>query len=235
MIVAGYYSEDYSQSASGTFFFSIQSNGGSIITATYMAFPRDFLESVLTERQLDKAAEIADIYLDHLISINENYYLIGEKFYISERVNTDITTGRTIIEKVYQSDDIFVTAISNVGKINWSRRVRKEQYTHDDYDKCSYNAFASAKGIQLLFNDHSANTELLARDPKGNIESWNGGRDAAIILVSCNFEGILTRKHIGDSRNIGGVMTRELGQMDVMGAPILGFARGKEYRLGVVR
>lgn len=235
MIVAGYYSEDYSQSAAGTFFFSIQANGGSINTATYMVFPKDFLQSVLTERQLEKAAEIADIYLDHIVAIDNNYYLIGEQFYISERVNTDLTTGRTIIEKVYQSDDIFLTALSQVGKIHWSRRIRKEQYTHNDYDLCGYNAFASSSGIRIVFNDHAANTALLARDPKGQIESWNGGRDATIVLVTCDLTGQISRKHIGDSREIGGVTTRELGQMDVLSAPVLGFTRGKDYRLGVVR
>ncbi|MFZ4785646.1 MAG: hypothetical protein ACOYLH_09220 [Flavobacteriales bacterium] len=235
MIVAGYYSEDYSQSASGTFFFAIQANGGSIKTATYMTFSKDFLQTVLSERQLDKGAEIADIYLDHLVAIQENYYLIGEQFYISERVNTDLTTGRTIIEKVYQSDDIFVTCVSDVGKIQWSRRIRKEQYTLNEYDQCGYNAFASSKGIRFIFNDHSENTQLLTRDPKGNIESWNGGRDATIILVTCDLSGQITRQHIGDSHLIGGVMTRTLGQMDVRSAAILGFTRNRNYRLGVVQ
>ena len=230
MIVAGYYSEDYSQSASGTFFFAIQANGGSIKTATYMTFSKDFLQTVLSERQLDKGAEIADIYLDHLVAIQENYYLIGEQFYISERVNTDLTTGRTIIEKVYQSDDIFVTCVSDVGKIQWSRRIRKEQYTLNEYDQCGYNAFASSKGIRFIFNDHSENTQLLTRDPKGNIESWNGGRDATIILVTCDLSGQITRQHIGDSHLIGGVMTRTLGQMDVRSAAILGFTRNRNYR-----
>lgn len=235
MIVAGYYSEDYSQSAAGTFFFSIEANGGSIKTATYMAFPKDFLQSVLTERQLDKGAEIADIYLDHLVAIDDRYYLIGEQFYISERLNTDLATGRTIIEKVYQSDDIFVTSVSDVGKINWSRRIRKEQYTQIDYEFCGYNAFVSSSGIRFVFNDHPENTQLLARDPKGNIESWNGGRDATIILVNCDLTGQITRRHIGESRTIGGVMTREFGQMDIRGTAVLGFTRNRNYRLGVVK
>jgi hypothetical protein len=230
MLIGGYYSSDYSFSIAGTFFFAINANGGSMKTATYMAFPKTFMEAMLSEREMERAAELNDFYLDNVIYSNGALLLIGEQFYVTERVNTDINTGRVIVENIYHYDDLIVTRLEMTGKIAWSQRVAKEQYSSTEYDRCGYNVFLRDGTLAFVFNDDKENTALLLKDPKSRLESWNGSRTSTITLVELNNSGVVLRSTLATEEVAEGSITPELGSSEVYRLPVLGFTKGRDFR-----
>lgn len=230
MLIGGYYSRDYSFSVAGTFFFSITALGGAMKTATYMAFPKNFLDQMLSEREMERAAEINDFYLDHIIYHNNTIMLVGEQFYITERVNTDINTGRAIVENVYHYTDIIVTKLELTGKIIWSNRIAKDQYSSTEYDRCSYNSYLINGNFTCVFNDHEDNTRILNNNPKGQIESWNGTRVSTITIASIAENGEQSRRTLATEEQSEGSITPELGSSEVYRLPVLGFTKGRDFR-----
>ena len=230
MLIGGYYSNDYSFSIAGTFFFAINENGGSMKTATYMAFPKSFMDSMLSEREMERSAELNDFYLDNVVYSDGALLFIGEQFYVTERVNTDINTGRAIVENIYHYNDIIVTKLELTGKIAWSQRVAKDQYSSTEYDRCGYNTFLRNGVIALVFNDDSDNTPLLLKDPKARLESWNGSRTSTITLVELSNGGELKRGTLATEAVAEGSITPELGSSELYRLPVLGFTKGRDFR-----
>jgi hypothetical protein len=230
MLIGGYYSSDYSFSIAGTFFFAINASGGSMKTATYMAFPKTFMDTMLSEREMERAAELNDFYLDNVIYSNGALLLIGEKFYVTERVNTDINTGRVIVENIYHYDDLIVTRLEMSGKIAWSQRVAKEQYSSTEYDRCGYNVFLRDTTLAFVFNDDKENTALLLKDPKARLESWNGSRTSTITLIELNNSGVALRSTLATEEMAEGSITPELGSSEIYRLPVLGFTKGRDFR-----
>lgn len=230
MLIGGYYSNDYSFSIAGTFFFAINAHGGSMKTATYMAFPKTFMDTMLTEREMERSAEINDFYLDNVIFSNGALLLIGEKFYVTERVNTDINTGRAIVENIYHYDDIIITKLELTGKIAWSQRIAKDQYSSTDYDRCGYNAFLRDTTLAFVFNDDRENTALLLKDPKARLESWNGSRMSTITIAELTISGEIARRTLATEEIAEGSITPDLGSSEVYRLPVLGFTKGRDFR-----
>jgi archaellin len=156
--------------------------------------------------------------------------LIGEQFYVTERVNTDINTGRVIVENIYHYDDLIVTRLEMTGKIAWSQRVAKEQYSSTEYDRCGYNVFLRDGTLAFVFNDDKENTALLLKDPKSRLVSWNGSRTSTITLVELNNNGVVLRSTLATEEVAEGSITPELGSSEVYRLPVLGFTKGRDFR-----
>jgi hypothetical protein len=230
MLIGGYYSNDYSFSVAGTFFFAINANGGPMKTATYMAFPKSFMDSMLSEREMERSAELNDFYLDNVVYTDGSLLFIGEQFYVTERVNTDINTGRAIVENIFHYNDIIVTKLELTGKIVWSQKVAKDQYSSTEYDRCGYNAFLRQGSLAIVFNDDGNNTALLLKDPKARLDSWNGSRTSTITLVELNNAGELTRSTLATEAVAAGSITPLLGSSELYRLPVLGFTKGRDFR-----
>ncbi len=230
LLIGGYYSSDYSFSIAGTFFFAINANGGTMKTATYMVFPKTFMDTMLSEREMERAPELNDFYLDNVIFNDGALILIGEQFYVTERVNTDINTGRVVVENIYHYDDIIVTRLEMTGKIAWSQRVAKDQYSSTEYDRCGYNVFLRDTNLAFVFNDDKENTALLLKDPKARLESWNGSRTSTITLVELNNIGVALRSTLATDEVAEGSITPELGSSEIYRLPVLGFTKGRDFR-----
>ena len=236
MIVGGYYSNDFSFAVAGTFVFKITDGGGALKTASYMAFPKEFLSQFIADRTLEKYPELSDYFLDYMILQSDgSILLIGEQYTISERVNMDPVTGRTIVENLHHYDDIIVHQLQENGKINWSGHIAKAQHTSGERDKCGYNFFLYPEGISFFFNDHPDNFKILQQNPQARIDSWNGSRSAVIGQVSFDKDGKSQRKNLVSHKAAGGVLLPGLSNEQINGSIVLGLAQNKDYKFCILK
>lgn len=236
MIVGGYYSNDFSFAVAGTFVFNIAKNGGALKTASYMAFPKEFLSQFMGDRTLEKYPELSDFFLDHMIiQPGGTLLLIGEQYTISERVNMDPVTGRTIVENLHHFDDVIVHQIQENGKINWSGYIPKAQHTSLERDKCGYNFFIQPSGLSFFFNDHPDNFKLLQQNPQARVTSWNGSKSAVISYVLFDNQGRSHRKNLVSHKSAGGVLLPGLSNEQIHGSVILGLSQNKDYKFCILK
>lgn len=236
MIVAGYYSNNYSFSAAGTFLFRIGQRAEKIEAASFMAFPKDFLSDLLRERELEKNPEINDLFLDHILLTREgNVMLIGENYFVSEQLNTDISTGRTIVQNVYHFENIVVSYLEPDGKIIWSEHLAKSQNAISDTDRCGYNVYFLSDKLIFVFNDHPANNELLQKDPLKPIDAWNGSRTGVITYAAMTLDGLVERKTLTTNKQAGGLLTPSLSSDVIRERPILGISQSRDYKFCLVQ
>lgn len=236
MIVAGYYSNDFSFAVAGTFVFKIATGGGALKSASYMAFPKDFLTQIIGNRETERYPELSDYFLDHMIlQPNGSILIIGEQYSISERVNMDPVTGRTIVENLHHYDDIIIHSLEESGKINWSGFIPKAQHTSLDRDKCGYNFFIQPDKINFYFNDHPDNFKVLQQNPRARVDSWNGSKSAVITEVSFDFSGKNSRKNLISHKAAGGVLLPGLSNEQIRGNIILGLSQNKDYKFCILR
>lgn len=235
MIVAGYYSNNYSFSAAGTFLFKISPHGESVATASYMAFPKEFLTSFLKNRVVEKFPEINDLFLDHLIlTKEEKIILVGEIYYVSEQLNTDITTGRTIIQNVYRFENIVVTELEKDGKIIWAKEIDKAQSAISSTDRCGYNVYYNDCSLKIVFNDHPDNDKFIRNGDRHKIETWAGSRVGVISMVKLSEDGTSERKILTSSKLAGGLLIPALSSDVIHNQTLLGISQGKEYKFCLV-
>ena len=231
MIVAGYYSNDYSFSAAGTFLFRIKEKGQALEAAAYMAFNKDFLATMMRSREVERTPELSDLFLDHIFISDQNeIYLIGEKYSVAERVNTDLNTGRPIVELIHHYDDIVISKLELSGKIKWSRRIAKEQHTVNEMDRCGYNYYYDGT-LNIYFNDHPDNDKILRENPNVLINSWSGSRSGVVSHVQLNALGEMDRKILLSSKAAGGMLMPALSSQEFRRPIILGLMQNREYRL----
>jgi hypothetical protein len=236
MIVGGYYSNDFSFAVAGSFVFRISAGGLTLKNASYMALPKDFLSQFISGRELDRYPELADFFLDHMIiQDNGSILLIGEKYTLSERVNMDPVTGRTIIENLHHYDDIIIHNLMDNGKINWLGYIPKAQHSSLERDKCGYNYFISKNDIRFYFNDHPDNFKALQNNPRARIDSWNGSRSAVISEVVFDANGSTTRKNLVSHKAAGGVLIPGLSSEQTLGNIVLGLSQNKDYKFCILR
>lgn len=232
MLVGGYYSNDYSFSVAGTFLFVISEKAVQIKTAAYMAFPKDFLSNYMSERELGRSPELSDLYLDHLLFTEDSCLLyVGEQFYITERISNDINTGRTIVENVSHFDDIIISKVSiHDGKIKWTSRIPKAQYSSLDLDRCGYSMYVGRDLLSFYFNDHPDNFLKLQQRPNALPEGWNGSRIAVVSKAVVNEKGEINRTTLVSTKAAGGPILPDLGSEIMNRQPVLGIFEGKQYR-----
>lgn len=236
MIIAGYYSNNYSFSAAGTFLFRISKNAKSIETASYMAFPKDFLKDVMRQRDVEKNPEINDLFLDHMLITKENkVILVGENYFVSEQLNTDLTTGRTIVQNIYHYDNIIVSSLELDGKINWCKHIAKSQNAISDTEKCGYNIYLYRENLLLIFNDHPENESLLRNDPLARIESWNGSRSGVVSIARLGLNGSIDRKILCSNKEAGGLLIPNLSSDVVQDKPVLGISQSRDYKFCLIQ
>lgn len=234
MIVAGFYSNDYSFSTAGTFMFRISPDGPSLQSASYMALPEDLLVKAVGSREAQRMPEIPDLYLDHLFIENNEVTMIGEKYVINERIYMDPATGRTVIENVHYYEDIIVIRSDTDGKIKWTSWIPKIQYSSFERDRCSYNAYFYKDGCYLFYNDHPDNIKSTKDFTKVRPGAWNGSRSASLIEIKIQPDGTQNKKEITTFRNAEGWITPGLSTEQTFGRPFIGIAYNRDYRFLII-
>jgi len=235
LVIAGYYSNDYQFAAAGTFLFVLAAEAEGVRTAGMMPFSSEFLKLSLTPRQLEKSGALVDYYLDYLIAREDDtYLLIGEQYSVSENIMMDPMTGRQLIERRYNYDDLMVNCVDNNARILWSARVPKRQF---DTSQNEYDSFACAMdggSLHVFFNDHPENAAKLGHDGSGEAQGWNGSRGAVTAHVEIGSDGRMHRSAFPKKKS-NDLLFRPAMAASGMNLPlILGFESSKDFQFCLI-
>lgn len=197
LVIAGYYSDNFQNRASGTLLFCIQAGGGPIKTASYTPFARGFIKEMTGKEK----GTLDEFYLDYLYLTDSGTVVIaGEQYYVSRLVSTDPTTGRQLVEYRYNFDDIMVCMMDTAAQHLWNVRIPKKQFTSILNDaNCSYSCALAENMVSLTFNDSEANN---SREKSGNpteAVAWTGSKNSVTTRVDLGFDGFYKRYTLVDN------------------------------------
>jgi hypothetical protein len=235
LVIAGFYTNNFNFSVAGTFYFRLLPEAKDLAAAAYMALPKKLLELYLNEREMQKDKSINDLFLDHLvIEENGNTLLIGERYYITERMMNDISTGRQYIEYTYHHGDIIALQLNDAGKINWASSIAKNQSRLNNYAQ-HYGYHFGKKGDDWMFffNDSKDNQERLSSKPDGSASSWNGSQNSVTTRVQLSSGGQINRFISRDNKQSDELLQPELTDFEPNQPLLLGFSTGKSVRFGL--
>jgi hypothetical protein len=186
IICAGYYgkAKNYKTgNADGAFMFRIDEFGNPS-DVQYYEIPLEVLNQFKSnsvkkknKRKDDKdKAEFEDLVMRELHVMEDgSILLIGEQYYVVERVSTD-ANGRTTRTYTYYYNDIFAVKINADGDLAWMRKLPKYQSTgFATGGSLSFNHFYGEGAHYFLYMDDTKNLDLTPDDrPKKYSDGENG-------------------------------------------------------------
>jgi hypothetical protein len=197
LVIAGYYSDNFQNRASGTLLFSIQAGGGRIKTASYTPFAKEFIKEMTGKEK----GTLDEFYLDYLyLTDSGNVVLAGEQYYVSRLVSTDPTTGRQLVEYRYNFDDIMVCMMDTGAKHLWNVRIPKKQFTSILNDaNFSYSCTLGKENVSITFNDSESNNAKNKAGKLTDASPWVGSKNSVTTRVDLGFDGVDTRYTLVDN------------------------------------
>jgi len=236
VMITGYYSNDFKFSAAGTFLFVIGAYGTSVKAASFMPFPKDFLNKFLRQSQVENDVKLPDFYLDHMMLADDGtIILLGEQYYSTEYVITDPTTGRQTVEHRYNFDDMIATRLDANGRQTWNVKIPKRQFVTSGVETCSYQYFETPTGVQIFFNDDPENQQRLASLKESEASTWNGSRNSVTTKVTVDKNGEFVRETLVSNKEQDALLKTTLGSLSGSGVRVLGYEDGRSYKFCVVR
>jgi hypothetical protein len=185
LYLIGLFSKTRSFSISGAFYLKTDMRTGTLVEKGFSKFDQDLLRQFITDKKIRNEKEldsfdIKDLFVDSLGRVS----LIAEQYFVTSTTYTDPRTGHIIYTYYYHYNDILIVRFNKDGRINWGRRIPKEQRTLDKtgyYE--SYAAVATGNRLALAFNDNPKNIEY-SPDPKNMmIHEMDDPSNAVAVLV----------------------------------------------------
>jgi hypothetical protein len=185
LYVIGLFSKTHSFSVSGAFYLKTSMNTGKLVEKGFSSFDQDLLRQFITDKRIRNEKEldsfdIKDLFVDSLGRV----ILIAEQYYVTSTTYTDPRTGHIIYTYYYHYDDILVVRFNKDGRIEWGKRIPKEQRTLDKTGYFqSYAAISKGNRFAIAFNDNKRNIEYNP-DPKDMvIYEMDDPSEAVAVLV----------------------------------------------------
>lgn len=237
VVIGGFYSNDYLFSVAGTFLFVLNPLTDQVKAATMVPFTKEFLAQFINERAIEKGNDLSDFYLDHLhIEPNGEVIMLGERFYITERIISDPSSGRQTVEYLRNFDDIIVVKLDAEGYRKWNCKIAKRQSASDLGNFLSYAYFANSEGLRLFFNDNAENVKLLNDNPQATPRSYSGGRNSIASEVTVKrSDGSQQREQVSSQKETSFQLRPSLCYDYPQGPVILGFQEGRNMKYAVLR
>ncbi len=176
LICAGFFKYPNLKGVRGSFYLRIDPATGDVIEKSVDSFDSEIFKKPLTkfQKERDDQGELDygdwfDYELDELVIREDGrILLVGEKrdYYQDYEVMTD---GMLTMEyDNYQYDDILLVSLSPSGKLEWSTRVPKSQYSIDDNGmRSSYHLKVTKDHLYLFFYDEDKNFNRSSEDLVG--------------------------------------------------------------------
>jgi hypothetical protein len=233
--IAGLYSSTVNGSAVGTFYFRLKEHAEDFEAAAYMAFPSELLDRFLSVREKEKKQGIDDLFLDH-IALGEDgrIHLLCEIYYVTERLMSDISTGRQFIEYNYHYGHNIVLQLGQDGRIAHSHVISKHQIRVNSSTHFSYTWGYRNGELHFFFNDQRENAERLAKKSDATVAGWMGTQNSVITHVTINQEGQMVRKTLIDNRTTDDLLSPELLHYEQGWPLLIGNSSGKTVRFARV-
>lgn len=203
LVIGGFYSNNRYFSIAGSFFFRIDGDSKAIEAKGLHPFSTEVLAQFMSERKAEKGLELDNFYFDHFVLREDGgASMVAEQYYVTQRFQTDIASGRQEIQYFYHFNDILVVDINAEGKINWVTKVPKIQVSMND--KGPYSSYALSNlsdTLYLVFNDTPDNITLLNKNPSAKVNSFSSIRRSVVTLVKINPDGVQHREALLRSKD----------------------------------
>ena len=190
----------------GIFNFSINDNTFRLDKVTTHDIPDEILNPYLNSKRGDTSSYtfyFEDLVLKKVISQKDNsILLIGEHVYDIEKTKS-YPEEQLQIDFNHHYNDIFVTKIDDLGRINWMKRLPKRQVGAKEKGDMSYRHLMMGEDHYFLFIDNAKN-RLLAPGtrPQPHLNELGGHLTYYKINDS---SGAITKKDLFDTRYINGI------------------------------
>lgn len=164
LICTGLYSRENTMSAMGSCFFKLDKKNQSVILANNTPFETDILTKGMSQKEISK-------FRKNLTSGKEFekvvYYLKPVQFrgdnefwFMAEQVDHQRIarrSGNTItINHIYINQDVYVAKYQTNGKLQWTQKVNKEQYTaNEGYVISSFKPVPTGNSLNLIYSEMS--------------------------------------------------------------------------------
>jgi hypothetical protein len=242
LICTGFYSEQGTRTAKGTYFFGIDATTKAIYNQNFRTFDFDILTQGYSNRQKekaeialekgdeDRAPELFRFALNDLILRSDGgALLIAEQYYVEERVYRDFFMNTFRYEYIYYYNDIIVANIQPDGEIEWAARIPKRQVTRNDGGYYSSYAYAIVRDkIYLIFNDNYRNFNA---DNRNRLYNYNG-RESVVALATINQDGKYTLSPLFPNREAEIVTRPKISRQTDRKEMVLLGELGRSFRLG---
>lgn len=193
ILCSGFYSNVSSNAIIGTFYMKIDKETKKTEREGTMDFSAEFLTQFMSAKKAAKNKELYDYNLKYLVERNDGgAILVAEQFYEYEVCSTDPRTGIQTCTYYYYYNDIIVVNINPEGKIDWARKIPKQQVSHNDGGYFLSFAFAvSGNTLYFMFNDHPKNMDV---PPGGKYKYMSNIHRSVATLVSMDMNGEQVRQ-----------------------------------------
>jgi hypothetical protein len=177
---------------SGVYYQLIDPRIEKVIAKKFLDFSKDrtFLAEFKQERNGTNETQWYSYSPGQVVSLdNGGYIFLTEQKYIEKNTISDPRSGEETYVYYYHYNDILAISIDDENRMEWFRRIPKNQFSTND--KGYYSGFAVApvgSKIKILFNDHPKN--LKNRKPektkeiKNNIMTNPSGQAVVATLYS---------------------------------------------------
>lgn len=154
LYILGFYNNSFYKGTEGVFIMVIDDSSGEIKVSGKKQLDPRILADFYTEKQLRRETSIDDLYLDHIyLKENGNIVLIGEVFYVNQRMITSANGLNITTSKYYNFEEIIAIELtSNLGYIQHNTIYKKQKST---------NFLSSYWGYSLLIDEHSDDFALM--------------------------------------------------------------------------
>ncbi|WP_430404368.1 hypothetical protein [Fluviicola sp.] len=162
-VITGTWGDEDSKGAKGIFYSTFSLVLNKIELPKFLEFPKEILEQ--ENPQSDDIYSYQNIngellnyaFRDILLLPDGSINVLAEQYYIYE-VNSTDSRGMSQVTNYYNYNDCIVYSISNVGELNWFRKIPKKQESVNDFGQySSLISYFSNGNLVLFFNDNIQN------------------------------------------------------------------------------
>ncbi|HNQ11804.1 MAG TPA: hypothetical protein PKH65_01175 [Bacteroidia bacterium] len=133
VVVAGLYASNQNFHASGIFTAKLKLNNGEQLRVKQVQVSDEAQKELVGERSFKSGSDISNYPVRMLIPRNDGgLLLVTESEYVYQYSSYDYFSQTFIIRNEFYLDNILLLSISNDNKIEWSKSIRKNQYSMDD-------------------------------------------------------------------------------------------------------
>ena len=234
LVIGGFYSNNRYFSIAGSFFFRIDGDTKAIEAKGLHPFSKEVLAQFMSERKAEKGLELEDFYFDHfMLREDGGASMVAEQYYVTQRFQTDIASGRQEIQYFYHFNDVLIVDINAEGEINWVTKVAKIQVSMND--KGPYSSYALSHvsdTLCLVFNDNRDNVALLAKNPEAKVNSFSTVRRSSVTLVKVFPDGTQARTALLSSKDQETLIKPKVNISEADGAVFIYSQLRKNVRFG---
>lgn len=167
IVISGFFSgktQKYAGEFIGAFYQIIDPRTEKVLPAVdakapYLVFDKTFI----AENSLERNTTLPENYNNYVIKnlfplTNGGYVLLAENYFMTEKKFVDPKTKEEIVLKYHNYNDIIAVGVNKDGKMDWAKRIPKNQVSLDDDGYySSFAAICELTKTKIIFNDQKSN------------------------------------------------------------------------------